>query len=97
MAAGFADDNGHVIEGPAGISCIDVDRSMDNAARSRRHCALLPPPVPSCGIGRSQLLVCKVCKVPEDGDDAMFVASYPIVSVRIFDYFGYLHPVSDSL
>ena len=91
------DDNGRGINGPTKISCIDVDRGIDNVARSRKHCTLLPPSVPPCGIGRLQLLVHKVREVPEDGDDAMFVASYSIVSVRIFEYFGYLHPVSDSL
>ena len=92
------DDNGHGINGPAGISCIDVNRGINNAARSWRHRPLLLLPVPPPVISRSRLIVCKVHEVPEDGDDAMIVASYPIVSVRIFDYyFGYLHPVSDSL
>ena len=43
-AVGFADVYSRGVNGPARISCIDVDCSIDNATRSRRHRTLLPPP-----------------------------------------------------
>jgi hypothetical protein len=64
MAAGFADNDGRGIDGPAGISCINVDRGIDDAAKSWRHCALLPPPVSPLGIGRLRLLGVTVQHVP---------------------------------
>jgi hypothetical protein len=43
---------------------IGIDRGIDNAARSRRHRALVPPSVPPCGIGRLRLLGVAVQGVP---------------------------------
>ena len=47
------------------VDCIvGVDCGIDNATRSWRHRALVPPPAPPRGIGRSQLLGVAVRRAP---------------------------------